>query len=93
MQIRLSMPCLLAGSLMLCAMQAHAAVTCPVYPQAQWGDQAMLKQGLLEEGYTIKEFKAENNCYEMYGKNQQGKTVEIYFDMKTFSIISAEIEK
>ncbi len=78
---------------MLCVMQAHAAVTCPAYPPAQWGDQTLLKQVLLEEGYTIKEFKAENNCYEMYGKNQQGKTVEIYFDMKTFSIISAEIEK
>ncbi|MCF8186393.1 MAG: PepSY domain-containing protein [Sulfuritalea sp.] len=72
---------------------AHAAVVCQIYPEQQWAKQALLKQVLLEEGYTISQLEAENNCYEMYGRNKHGKAVEIYFDMKNLAIIFAEIEK
>jgi hypothetical protein len=29
----------------------------------------------------------------MYGKNKQGKKVELYFDMKTLAIVAGEVEK
>lgn len=77
----------------LMVSNVQAAVTCKAYPQSEWANQDDLKQVLIEEGYTIKTLKIENNCYEMYGKNKQNKKVEIYFDMKLLAIVAAEIEK
>jgi hypothetical protein len=70
-----------------------AAANCPAYPKEEWASADTLKQTLAEEGYKIKKFKVDGNCYEIYGRNAEGKKVEIYFDMKTFAIIKAEIEK
>ena len=74
----------------LLPLQAMASADCPVYPKLEWGAEETLKQALKQEGYSIKKFKIDGNCYEMYGRNKEGKKVEIYFDMKTFAIIKAE---
>ena len=74
----------------LLPMQVIASADCPVYPKDQWGAEETLKQALKDEGYKIKKFKIDGNCYEMYGLNKEGKKVEIYFDMKTFAIVKAE---
>ena len=74
----------------LLPIQAMASADCPVHPKQEWGAEETLKQALKDEGYKIKKFKVDGNCYEMYGRNKEGKKVEIYFDMKTFAIIKAE---
>jgi len=74
----------------LLPMQVLASADCPAYPKEEWGAEETLKQALVDEGYKIKKFKIDGNCYEMYGRNKEGKKVEIYFDMKTFAIIKAE---
>ncbi len=74
----------------LLPIQAIASADCPVYPKEEWASEGTLKKTLKEEGYKIKKFKIDGNCYEMYGLNKDGKKVEIYFDMKTFAIIKAE---
>ena len=74
----------------LLPIQAMASADCPVYPKQEWGAEDTLKQALVDEGYKIKKFKVDGNCYEMYGRNKEGKKVEIYFDTKTFAIIKAE---
>ena len=71
-------------------LNAMASADCPVYPKEEWAAPETLKQALQEEGYKIKKFKIDGNCYEMYGLNKDGKKVEIYFDMKTLGIIKAE---
>ena len=71
---------------------AHAEADCPSYPKEQWASEATLKQALADEGYTIKKFKVDGNCYEIYGKNKQVKKVEFYFDTKTLAIVKAEVE-
>lgn len=73
--------------------QVQAAADCPVYPKEEWASEDTLKQALTDEGYKIKKFKVDGNCYEIYGWNRQGKRVEIYFDTKTLAIIKAEVEK
>lgn len=85
----------LLSVLLICLITSNvqAAVTCKAYPQSEWANQDDLKLVLMEEGYTIRTLKIENNCYEMYGKNKQNKKVEIYFDMKSLAIVAAEIEK
>ena len=67
----------------------HAAADCPAYPKEEWASENTLKEALDAEGYTIKKFKIDGNCYEMYGRNKEGKKVEIYFDMKTLAIVKA----
>jgi len=74
-------------------MTAFASAECAVRPKKEWASEDTLKQALTEEGYTIKKFKVDGNCYEIYGRNKQGKKVEIYFDTKTLEIVKAEIEK
>ena len=84
---------LLLALFTLMPLQALAGADCPVYPKSEWASEDTLKQALNEEGYTIKKFKVDGNCYEIYGRNKQGKKVEIYFDTKTLAIIKAEVEK
>ncbi|MEQ1602766.1 MAG: PepSY domain-containing protein [Methylophilaceae bacterium] len=74
-------------------LQVFAGADCPAYPKAEWASKDTLQQTLKEEGYTIKKFKVEGNCYEIYGYNKQGKAVEIYFNTKTLAVIKAEIEE
>jgi hypothetical protein len=76
----------------LLPLPAIASADCPVYPKAEWAAEETLKATLNEEGYSIKKFKVDGNCYEMYGKNKAGKKVELYFDTKTLAIIKAEVE-
>jgi hypothetical protein len=79
--------------LALISCQAFASADCPIYPKEEWASEDTLKKALTDEGYTIKKFKVDGNCYEIYGRNKAGKKVEIYFDTKTFAIIKAEVEK
>jgi hypothetical protein len=76
----------------LLPIQAMASADCPAYPKAEWASEDVLKQTLKEEGYKIKKFKIDGNCYEIYGLNKEGKKVEIYFDMKTLAIVKAAID-
>lgn len=67
---------------------AIAEPQCVNYPESERANPDVLKQVLNEEGFTIKEFKINKHCYEVYGLNKQGKKIELYFDMKTLAIIS-----
>lgn len=76
--------------LALLPLYAQAAADCPVHPKEEWASEETLKKALADEGYTIKKFKVDGNCYEIYGRNKEGKKVEIYFDTKTLAIVKAE---
>lgn len=80
---------LMASLCMLHATSALAAADCKAYPKEEWASEDTLKEALEAEGYTIKKFKIDGNCYEIYGRNKEGKKVEIYFDMKTLGIVKA----
>jgi len=64
----------------LLSAAAIAAPECTQAPRDQWMPEAKMKQMVLDQGYTIKVFKISGNCYEIYGKDKDGKNVEIYFD-------------
>jgi hypothetical protein len=72
---------------------AFADANCPKYPKAEWMSEADAKAKLEADGYKIKKFKVDGNCYEIYGTNKDGKKVEIYFDTKSLAVVKAEIEK
>jgi hypothetical protein len=74
---------------LLSSQAAFAAADCKSYPKEEWASEDTLKEALEAEGYTIKKFKIDGNCYEIYGRSKEGKKVEIYFDMKTLAIVKA----
>ena len=77
----------------LLPMQVLASADCPAYPKEEWADKEILRNTLIEEGYSIKKLHTSGNCYEIYGRNKAGKQVEIYFDAKTFAIVKVAVEK
>ena len=81
------------GMLATLSASALAKADCKAYPKAEWMKEADAKAKIEAQGYTISKFKVDGNCYEIYGKNKEGKKVEIYFDAKTLETVKAEIEK
>jgi len=87
---------IVAGALCLSALIADAAwagANCKAYPKAEWMSEADAKTKIVAMGYAINVFKVDGNCYEIYGRNKDGKKVEIYFDAKTLDVVKSEIEK
>lgn len=74
----ITVPLFLAAAVL--SANAVAAPECTTAPQDQWMSQDKMKQQILDQSYTIKVFKISGNCYEIYGKDKDGKKVEIYFD-------------
>lgn len=72
---------------------AFASAKCEKHPKEEWMKEADAKAKLEADGYKIKKFKVDGNCYEIYGWNKEGKKVEIYFDTKTLAAVKSEIEK
>jgi hypothetical protein len=66
---------------------AVAGPACNV-PKDKWMKESDFKANLEKEGYQIKTFKvSKGNCYEIYGFDQAGKKVEIYFDPATAAVL------
>ena len=72
---------------------AFASAKCEKHPKEEWMKQDEAKARLESQGYKIRKFKVDGNCYEIYGHDKQGKRVEIYFDTKTLDVVKAEVEK
>jgi hypothetical protein len=43
-----------------------------------------LHRKLTGEGWKVRQVKVDNGCYEVYGFDDKGNRVEIYFNPKTF---------
>jgi hypothetical protein len=81
------------GAAAVFSTSAAAKADCKAYPKAEWMKEADAKAKIEAQGYTISKFKVDGNCYEIYGKNKEGKKVEIYYDAKTLEPVKSEIEK
>lgn len=84
----------LSAMLALSACSKQETVTqCTTADVAQWLDQAQFQADLVSQGYAISEFKiTEGNCYEIYGQNQAGEKVEIYFNPVDGTVVKEEKE-
>jgi hypothetical protein len=68
---------------------AVAADKCSV-PKAEWQAREALQKKLEAEGWTIKQIKVDDGCYEVYGTDAKGKRMETYFDPKTFVVVASK---
>lgn len=62
---------------------AHGDVQCPAHPASEWRPHTELQEKLVKEGWTVRRMEKTPTCYEVYGKDPQGKRVEAFFDPKT----------
>lgn len=62
---------------------AHGNVQCPQSPKAEWQPPTALQEKLAKDGWTVRRMELTPSCYEVYGKDPQGKRVEAFFDPKT----------
>jgi len=83
----------LSFGLAVVSSSAFAKADCKAYPKNEWMKEADAKAKIEAQGYTISKFKVDGNCYEIYGRNKEGKKVEIYFDAKTLEPVKSEVEK
>ena len=86
---------LLLAAFLALPTHAMAAADCPEYPRDQWMSVMDLQKKIINEyGFTIKLFKVDDECYEIYGweTNAEGEEqkIEVYFDAKTGDIVKKE---
>jgi hypothetical protein len=61
---------------------------CTTEPKEKWMKVEDFKKKITDEmGYQISKFKTPGTCYEIYGKNKEGKSVEIYFNPVDATIV------
>ncbi len=71
---------------------AMAAPKCTTEPKDKWMTEEAMKAKVAELGYKdIRTFKVSGSCYEIYGKTQDGKKAEVYFNPVTGDVVKAEI--
>jgi hypothetical protein len=75
------------------SVAALADADCPATPKDKWMSEVAMKKKIADLGYTHDVFKVSGNCYEIYGKNKDGKDVEVYFNPVDGSIVKEEVEK
>ena len=74
-----------AGSILALAQPAAATgkMTCDA-PQASWKSMDALKAQLTKEGWSVRKAKVDGGCYEVYGTDPEGRSVEAYFHPVSF---------
>ncbi len=93
MMLRTALGSFAAGLAMaLASSAAFADADCPAAAKDTWMPEVAMKQKIADMGYTHDVFKVSGNCYEIYGKNKDGKEVEVYFNPVDGSIVKEEVE-
>ncbi len=69
---------------------AYAKKNCTDQPKEKWMKIEPFKEMKLKEGYTIRKFKQPGTCYEIYGRDKNGKKIEIYFNPVDGSIVKSK---
>ena len=67
-------------TLLLGTNWAYAKKSCTEEPREKWMKEEEFQKALVSQGYKINKFKQPGTCYEIYGTNKEGKSVEIYFN-------------
>lgn len=78
--------------LLLGANSAFAKKNCTDQPRAKWMTEKAFKDMAIKQGYTIRKFKQPGSCYEIYGKNKDGREVEVYFNPVDGSVKKTKFE-
>lgn len=76
----------------LAATAASASTPCTDQPRSAWMKAEEVRTRLEQQGYRIRRVKVDNNCYEVYATDRDGKQVEMYVDPVTAKTVSTKVE-
>lgn len=80
------------GVLMTAASGAYAGPTCTSTPSSRWLSEAEMKEQISASGYVIDVFKTtKGNCYEIYGRTEDGRRVEVYYHPVTGEVVKETV--
>lgn len=71
---------------------AFATGDCPIAqpaPKDQWQTKEALEKKLVGAGWKVRRIKVDDQCYEVYGTDADGKRAESYFHPKTLEAAKA----
>ncbi|HMN37698.1 MAG TPA: PepSY domain-containing protein [Hyphomicrobium sp.] len=80
----------------IAAITSFAGVTAAVakpscnVDKAEWQSEQALRDKLAAQKWTIKKIKIDNGCYEVYGTDDKGQRVEIYFNPKSLEAVPGQ---
>ena len=66
---------------------ALASPSCTKEPKSKWMSEDAMKAKIDTLGYKVKTFEVTGNCYEIYGKDKEGKRAEVYFNPVSGDIV------
>lgn len=90
MQNRKTLIAVAALSLAAFTGATFASVTCTQEPKSKWLSQEAIAAKLKEQGFVVTRTETKRSCYEVKGKDAQGKRVELYVDPVTARIVKQE---
>ncbi|MFV1878646.1 PepSY domain-containing protein [Nioella sp.] len=61
-------------------------------PRDQWQPREAAMQLAEQNGWTVREFEIDDGCYEIEGRDQDGREIEVQLDPATLEIVEMEYE-
>jgi hypothetical protein len=66
---------------------ATGLATCESGPHSGWQPKAKLEEQLTSKGWKVRRIKEDGGCYEVYGIDDKGQKVEVYFHPVTLESV------
>lgn len=63
-----------------------------IAPMADWQPRGAVAQLAEDNGWTIRRIKIDDGCYEINGRDAEGRRIEVKVDPTTLEIIEMEYE-
>lgn len=80
------------GMLLTMTSAANASPICTTEPTSRWLPKDEMKTQIKASGYIIAIFKTtKGNCYEIYGRTQDGRLAEVYYNPVTGVVVKETV--
>lgn len=81
----------LALSLALIASPVLAGDDCAV-PMTDWQPREAVVKLAAEQGWVLRRIRIDDGCYEVIGRDAQGRAIEVKLDPATLAVVEMEFE-
>lgn len=76
----------------LLPVSVFASTECTKEPAERWLAEKEVKAHLEKAGFTVEQIKRDNSCFEVKGKRNDGKRVELYVNPVDASVVKEEMK-
>ncbi|MEJ1999514.1 MAG: PepSY domain-containing protein [Maritimibacter sp.] len=73
------------------ASHRHESDDCRA-PMSEWRPRSEVQAHAEAQGWQVRRIKIEDGCYEIVGRDQNGRAIEVHIDPASFEIIKIEYE-